>query len=69
MLDIINFLYTDYLEDSTYADDIDHICTTFDKTTKLRFRDAAEPQYIKFGGARDNDLEYNIRFGQLKLPG
>ncbi|KIJ17541.1 hypothetical protein PAXINDRAFT_167554 [Paxillus involutus ATCC 200175] len=41
----------------------------FDKTTKLRFRNAEEPQYIKFGTVRDKDPEYNIRSGQLKLAG
>ncbi|KIK93910.1 hypothetical protein PAXRUDRAFT_144008 [Paxillus rubicundulus Ve08.2h10] len=41
----------------------------FDKTTKLRFRDAEEPQYIKFGTVRDKDPEYGIRSGQLKLAG
>lgn len=41
----------------------------FDKTTKVRFRDADEPQYIKFGAVRDKDPEYDIRSGQLKLSG
>ncbi|KAF9231960.1 hypothetical protein BU15DRAFT_81773 [Melanogaster broomeanus] len=41
----------------------------FDKTTKLRFRDAADPQYIKFGTMRDKDLQHDIRSGQLKLAG
>ncbi|KAF9234835.1 hypothetical protein BU15DRAFT_78668 [Melanogaster broomeanus] len=41
----------------------------FDRTTKLRFRNAEEPQYIKFGTVRDKDPEYDIRSGQLKLAG
>ena len=41
----------------------------FDKTTKVRFRDADEPQYIKFGSVRDKEPEYDIRSGQLKLSG
>ena len=41
----------------------------FDKTTKLRFRDASDPQYIKFGTVRDKDLQCDIRSGQLKLVG
>jgi len=41
----------------------------FDKTTKLRFRDSKDFQYIKFGSTRDTDEKYNIRFGQLKLQG
>lgn len=41
----------------------------FDKTTKVRFWDAEEPQYIRFGSVRDKDPEYDIRSGQLKLSG
>ncbi|OAX34642.1 hypothetical protein K503DRAFT_859084 [Rhizopogon vinicolor AM-OR11-026] len=41
----------------------------FDKTTKLRFRKADEPSYVKFGTIRDKDLKYGIRSGQLKLAG
>ncbi|KIJ08849.1 hypothetical protein PAXINDRAFT_88277 [Paxillus involutus ATCC 200175] len=41
----------------------------FDTTTKLRFRDPKEPQYIKFGTMRDKDPQYNIRSGQLTLAG
>ncbi|KAG6369858.1 hypothetical protein JVT61DRAFT_13418 [Boletus reticuloceps] len=41
----------------------------FDKTTKLRFRDAGDPQYIKFGTVRDKYPQYDIRSGQLKLAG
>ncbi|KAH9485815.1 Heat shock 70 kDa protein 12B [Psilocybe cubensis] len=58
-----------FLSDSPFADDVEHIVGCFDKTTKLRFRDAAEAQYIRFGSTRDNDANYNIRFGQLKLQG
>ena len=54
---------------SIYSDDLDDIIRCFDKTTKHRFKDAGEPQYIKFGTTRDNDPAYNIRFGQLKLTG
>ncbi|KAF8840354.1 hypothetical protein BDN67DRAFT_1011543 [Paxillus ammoniavirescens] len=41
----------------------------FDKTTKLRLRNAEDPQYIKFGTVRDKDPQYEIRSGQLRLPG
>jgi len=61
--------YLDYLEDSGFLEDLDHIVGRFDKTTKLRFRTSNEPQYIKFGGAGDNDPNCNIRFGQLRLLG
>ncbi|KAF6750812.1 hypothetical protein DFP72DRAFT_909388 [Ephemerocybe angulata] len=58
-----------HLAQSTYLDDLDHIVDCFDKTTKLRFRNAQEPQYIKFGSTRDNDKDCNIRIGQMKLSG
>ena len=59
----------DYLKESTFLTDLDNIVECFDKSTKLRFRNSAQPQYIKFGGAKDNDQSCNIRFGQLKLLG
>ncbi|KAG6334774.1 hypothetical protein ID866_4307, partial [Astraeus odoratus] len=51
------------------ADMVQQMTEIFDKTTKLRFRNANDPQYIKFGTVRDRDLEYDIRSGQLKLAG
>ena len=61
--------FLDLLTESTFADDLDHVCSCFDKTTKPRFRNAEDPQYIKFGATRDNDPTCGIRFGQLKLAG
>ena len=61
--------YSDLLRNSKFADDINNITNSFDKTTKLTFRDIAEPQFIRFGSARDRDLTLNIRSGQLKLAG
>ena len=60
---------TELLVDSPYLDDLDNISDCFDKTTKTRFRNASEPQYVKFGSTRDNDASCNIRFGQLKVSG
>ncbi|RDB20568.1 Heat shock protein 12A [Hypsizygus marmoreus] len=57
------------LKDSKFHEDVGHITKCFDKTTKLRFRNMDEPQYIKFGTARDKDLQLGIRSGQLKLKG
>jgi hypothetical protein len=59
----------DYLQESPFLADLENIVECFDKFTKLRFRNSDEPQFIKFGGARDNDPNCNIRFGQLKLMG
>lgn len=59
----------DFLSDSPFHEDLEHIVKCFDRTTKLRFRDSKEFQYVKFGSTRDNDEKSNIRFGQLKLQG
>ncbi|KAF9523664.1 hypothetical protein CPB83DRAFT_862443 [Crepidotus variabilis] len=57
------------LSESPFLDDLDHITACFDKTTKTRFRNAEDPQYVKFGSARDNDADVQIRFGQMRLAG
>lgn len=62
-------LPSDYLAESQFVDDIEHIIRCFDKNTKPRFRNSNEPQYIKFGSIRDNDTTVNVRSGQLKLQG
>jgi hypothetical protein len=69
-LDIISqHLCLEYLKGSPFLDDLEYIVRCFDKTTKLRFRNAKEPEYIKFGSIKDNDKDRNIRLGQLKLVG
>lgn len=50
-------------------EDINLMKNEFDKTTKLRFSNPNDPSFIRFGTVRDRDLDYNIRSGQLKLPG
>ncbi|KAJ2928088.1 hypothetical protein H1R20_g9021, partial [Candolleomyces eurysporus] len=57
------------LAQSNYLEDLDHIVHRFDTTTKLRFRSDKDPQFIRFGGNRDNDDSVGIKYGQLKLPG
>ncbi|KAK0434096.1 hypothetical protein EV421DRAFT_1672463, partial [Armillaria borealis] len=42
-----------------------HLADCFDKTAKLRFRNAEEPAYIQFGTIRDNDPALGIRGGRL----
>ncbi|KAI6044888.1 hypothetical protein EDC04DRAFT_2640470 [Pisolithus marmoratus] len=59
------------LANSKYGDEetLRMMADIFDKTVKLKFRSADEPQYIKFGTIRDKEPEYNIRSGQLRLTG
>ena len=59
----------DHLKDSPYLDDLEDIVRCFDKTTKHRFKNAEEPEYVKFGRNKDNDKSCNIRSGQLTLMG
>ncbi len=59
----------DFLANSRFVQEVDVISECFDRTTKLRFRNADEPAYIKFGGMRDRDPDLGIRSGQLKLEG
>jgi hypothetical protein len=42
---------------------------TFDRGTKLSFRNSEHAHFIEFGGLRDNDASKGIRSGQLKLAG
>ena len=58
-----------FLAESDFLEDLDHIVKCFDKTTKIRFRNADEPQFVKFGSTQDNDENCNIRYGQLKMTG
>ena len=57
------------LAESDFLEDLDHIVTCFDKTTKLHFRSIDDPQFVKFGSNQDNDEDCNIRYGQLKMTG
>lgn len=59
----------DLLNGSQFAADLNHITDCFDRTTKPRFSSDQEPQYVRFGSRRDDDLKCGIRFGQLKLAG
>ena len=76
LLDVVSALgssrtVTAKLANSRYGSDeiVEQMKDIFDKTTKLRFRDANDPQYIKFGTVRDKEPQYDIRSGQLKLAG
>lgn len=63
--------FTERLEGSKYcnAEILKQMTEIFDKTTKLRLRNAEDPQYIKFGTVRDKDPQYDVRSGQLRLSG
>ena len=58
-----------HLKNSKFAEDVPRIAECFDNSTKLRFRNPSDPQYIRFGGVRDKGLKFGIRSGQLRLEG
>ncbi|KAK0209591.1 hypothetical protein IW262DRAFT_1468853 [Armillaria fumosa] len=58
-----------HLEGSRFEPEVDLIVECFDKTTKLQFRNAEEPTYIRFRTMRDHDPTLDICSGQLKLAG
>ncbi|KAK2462921.1 hypothetical protein APHAL10511_005119 [Amanita phalloides] len=61
----------DHLCGSQYStlEDRKRMIKVFDKRIKLSFRRVEDPQFIKFGGLKDNDPSKGIRSGQLKLAG
>ncbi|KAK7029533.1 hypothetical protein VNI00_014410 [Paramarasmius palmivorus] len=61
----------DRLRDSKYGNeqDITHITSVFDKSTKHLFRDDSSVSYIRFGSARDKDPAVDIKGGQMKVSG
>ncbi|KAK0434093.1 hypothetical protein EV421DRAFT_1841511 [Armillaria borealis] len=59
----------DKLKGTVYTEMANVIADCFDKTAKLRFRNAEEPAYIQFGTIRDNDPALGIRGGRLTLLG
>ncbi|KAK7032185.1 hypothetical protein VNI00_013359 [Paramarasmius palmivorus] len=61
----------DRLKDSKYGNnqDITHITSVFDKSTKHLFRDDTSVSYIRFGSARDKDPRVDIKGGQMKISG
>lgn len=50
----------EYIEKATEA---------FDKKTKCLFRDKSQSSVIKIGSRKDNDVQNNIKNGQLSLSG
>ncbi|KAF8191384.1 hypothetical protein BJ912DRAFT_1098484 [Pholiota molesta] len=64
-----NGRFLEVFKNSRFLEDVPRIASCFDKTTKLRFRNAEEDQYTKFGALRDRDPSVSIRSGQIKLTG
>ncbi len=59
----------EFLQGSSFHEDVPDIAEKFDKATKLSFRDPNDPQFVKFGSVRDRDPNRGIRAGQLRLDG
>uniref|UniRef100_A0A8H7Y9N2 Protein kinase domain-containing protein n=1 Tax=Psilocybe cubensis TaxID=181762 RepID=A0A8H7Y9N2_PSICU len=57
------------LSDSKFKDRADIVLQSFERTTKFRFSNPGEPEYLTIGGAKDNDKKRHIKRGQLRLQG
>ena len=49
--------------------DLDAFTESFDKGMKITFSEDGKPQFVKFGSARDNDNNCDVKAGKLKLQG
>lgn len=52
---------------SKFHSDIPEMKRLFDRATKCAFRGGTDPQYIRFGTARDRDPKLRITAGKLRL--
>ena len=62
--------HTEKLRESRYGepDDVNVMARYFDRTTKPSYKGASKPCYIKFG-RRENDPQYDIWMGAIKISG
>ncbi|PFH48902.1 hypothetical protein AMATHDRAFT_64343 [Amanita thiersii Skay4041] len=49
--------------------ELDLMRSSFDKTTKISFKSTSKSYFVRFGGTRDNDPDFDIRAGSVKLSG
>ena len=70
-ISVHDYTPAEHLERSQYNndDDIKSMLDYFNKATKPVFKSDKDPSYIKFGSAGCNAPRFNIRRGQLVLPG
>ena len=57
------------LRNSKFSERTEDIVDAFDKSTKLTFKNAKTPAYVKFGGISDADAAYDVKGGKLVIPG
>ncbi|KAK2462915.1 hypothetical protein APHAL10511_005113 [Amanita phalloides] len=62
---------TEKLRESSYGnpEDIAIMTRFFDKKTKTTFKSPSKPSFIRFGRASDNEPNFDIRAGSIKLTG
>ncbi|KAK2462910.1 hypothetical protein APHAL10511_005108 [Amanita phalloides] len=72
----MTYAFVDYsalekLRGSSYSspDDIATMTQFFDKKTKTSFKAPSKPSFIKFGRATENEPDFDIRAGSIKLTG
>ncbi|KAK7056951.1 hypothetical protein VNI00_002669 [Paramarasmius palmivorus] len=52
-----------------HQNDVVNIVREFDRTTKLRFTDASQTSFVRFGGWNDHEPALNINHGKLLVSG
>ena len=57
------------LWNSKFSERTEDIVDAFDKSTKLTFKNAKTPAYVKFGGISDADAAYDVKGGKLVIQG
>ena len=57
------------MKGSKFERDIEDMERYFDRNTKCAFRGTNDPQFIRFGSARDKDVKLGITSGKLRLAG
>ncbi|KAF8333720.1 hypothetical protein F5887DRAFT_993201 [Amanita rubescens] len=62
---------TEMLQESRYGkpEDMELVTRYFDKTTKPRFKSSSMPYFVRIGRPSENDPQFNIRNGSVKLDG
>ena len=65
----VEFVTVDRLKESKFKDQVEHMTSVFDKSTKLRFQNPASPAFIRFGTVKDKDVTAGIRAGQIRIAG
>ena len=57
----------DKLKESKFKDEVEHMISVFDRSTKLSFRNPISPAFIRFGTSKDKDLTVGVLMSNTSL--